>query len=131
MTALAWECITYDKVFLSIIAQTLTKNVHKNLKLCCTTHVICYCVSRNLISHNHSVTRCIQYKLQTQEHYSRPQSIHLSFTIFFTIYLARLSCLHMMYLQPSSVGSSTLRTPSLRFPNYARNPFDISTFLKN
>ena len=37
----------------------------------------------------------------------------------FTIPLARLSCRHMMYLQPSSVGSSTLRTPSLRFPNYA------------
>ena len=44
-----------------------------------------------------------------------------SFIIYngFTIYLAKLSCRHMMYLQPSSVGSSTLRTPSLRFPNYA------------
>ena len=30
-------------------------------------------------------------------------------------HLARLSCLHMMYLQPSSVASSTLSTPSLLF----------------
>ena len=32
-----------------------------------------------------------------------------------TQYLARLSCLHMMYLQPSSVASFTLSTPSLVF----------------